>query len=75
MAIEQYEHHGAQVWVDSNLKGQHRNNCLCWKCENFKPGTEENCEIAQKLYQICVDESLVTPVYECPKFVQITVTA
>ena len=67
-AFEQYDHHGATVWVDATLKGQHRSHCLCWKCGNFKPGTPENCGIAQRLYQICVDHNLVTPVYECPEF-------
>lgn len=67
--IEVYEHHGAPVFVDSELKGTHRSHCLCYKCASFHPGTPENCPIAQRLYQLCVDEDLVTPVYECPKFV------
>jgi len=72
MAFEQYEHHGATVWVDSELKGQHRSHCLCFKCGKFKPGTPENCAIAQRVYETCVLCDLVTPVYECPVFVQIT---
>jgi hypothetical protein len=71
MAIITYEHYGALVFVDENLKGKHRENCLCWKCGSFKPGMPENCPIAQKLYKICVKESLVTPVYECPVFVEL----
>lgn len=70
--IEKYEHHGAQVFVDSELKGTHRSHCLCWKCASFKPGKEDNCPIANKLYQICVEFDLVTPVYECPKFLDPT---
>lgn len=73
MAIITYEHYGALVFVDENLKGKHRENCLCWKCGSFKPGMPENCPIAQKLYKICVKESLVTPVYECPVFVELPV--
>jgi len=69
MTIVTYEHHGAKVFVEENLKGQHRSHCLCWKCANFKPGESGNCPIAQRLYQICVEENLVTPVFECPKFV------
>lgn len=71
MAYEQYEHHGATVWVDSNLKGQHRSHCLCFSCESFHPGTPENCEIAQATFENCVKFNTVTPMYECPKFVQI----
>jgi phage pi2 protein 07 len=35
---------------------------------NFKPGTEENCLIAQQNYKMCIEHGLVTPVWECPKF-------
>lgn len=68
--IVQYTHHDALVSVDEDLKGKHRNHCLCYKCGSFKPETREgNCPIANKLFQICVDENVVTPVYECPVFV------
>jgi hypothetical protein len=67
--ITQYVHHGALVFVDENLKGKHRDHCLCYRCKQFKPETREgNCPIANKLFQICVDENIVTPVYECLKF-------
>lgn len=66
--FEKYEHHGACVWVQSELKGKHREHCLCWKCEKLKPGANDNCPIAQELYRNCVKFSLVTPVYECPEF-------
>jgi hypothetical protein len=72
MAFEQHEHHGATIRVDSELKGQHRNHCLCFKCGSFKPGTPENCAIAQATYENRVKFNTVTPVYECPVFVQIT---
>ena len=63
-----YEHHGEVVWVDADLKGKHTEHCLCFSCEKFKPDTPENCPIAEQNYQMCVQHSLVTPVYECPKF-------
>ena len=65
MAIVQYEHHGDMVWVDEQFKGKHRENCLCYKCGNFHPGEEGNCPIAKKLLALCIEFSLVTPVYEC----------
>lgn len=67
----QYEHHGKAVWVDSELKGQHRSHCLCFSCDNFKPETREgNCPIANKVFAVCVEHNLTTPVYECPEYVE-----
>lgn len=65
---EKYAHHGAMVWVRSALKGKHREHCLCWACKKFLPSQPEHCKIAQKLYAICVEHNLVTPVFECPSF-------
>ena len=69
--FEQYEHHGELVWVRSDLRGTHRQNCLCYSCALFQPGQPGNCEIAQELYQLDVKHGLVTPVYECPVFREI----
>ena len=65
---EQYEHHGAKVWVRSDLKGKHRDHCLCHSCTKFKPGTNENCSRAAHLYTFCVLLDMTTPVWECPEF-------
>ena len=69
MAIVTYEHHGTTVFVDERLKGRHREHCLCFRCENFKPGTPDNCPKAQRLYQLCVEENMTTPVFECPVYI------
>lgn len=67
--IIQYEHHGTMVHVKKKLKGRHKNSCLCFApCELFKPNTTENCPIAEKVYALCVNQSLVLPVWECPQF-------
>ncbi len=67
---EQYEHHGKLVTVLSAVKGKHRLFCLCWNCANFHPDDRENnCPIANELYELCVKHNLVTPVFECPKFI------
>lgn len=59
----------AQVFARSETIGLHRMFCLCWqKCQSFKPGQPDNCPIAQKLYLICVEHSLTTPVFECPVY-------
>lgn len=66
--IIQYQHHGCLVNVDEGLKGKHRDHCLCWRCEKFRPGQDENCVIAKKVYIVCVENDLVLPVWECPVF-------
>ncbi len=67
--IEKYEHHGAEVAVRSDLKGKHREHCLCFRCAAFKPESRgESCPIANALYAFCVLTDLVTPVWECPAF-------
>jgi hypothetical protein len=63
-----YQHHGATVTVRSDLKGKHRDHCLCWSCDKMKPAQPDHCPIAAKLYAVCVEHNLVTPVYECPDF-------
>lgn len=69
--FELYKHHGeAPVWVRSDLKGKHREHCLCYSCKRFHPGSPGNCPIARGLYENCVTNDLVTPVWECPKFTQ-----
>jgi len=68
--IVKYEHHGTEVSVLEKNKGKHRENCLCWlNCKHFKPeDRKNNCSIANELFSICVDCSVVTPVWECAKY-------
>lgn len=69
MRVVQYEHHGDIVSVREDLKGRHREHCLCWQdCMWFKPGSEDNCRIAQAVYNTCVLFDIVTPVWECPMY-------
>ena len=68
MTIEKYEHHGKEVSVKTELKGKHRDHCLCYGCDKFKPDTEDNCEIANAVFENCTDFHIVSPVWECPKF-------
>ena len=67
--FEQYVHHNERVWVRSDLKGQHREHCLCYSCHGFHPGTARNCTLAQELYEFDVKHGVTTPVWECPLFV------
>jgi len=68
--IVEYSHYGVLVAVDEDLKGKHREHCLCYRCNLFHPNQETNCPIAQSLYEICVKENVVTPVYECRVFIE-----
>ena len=73
LVIEWYKHHSPQpVAVRSDLKGKHRNYCLCHYCALFKPDQPDNCTIAEQVYALCVDEDLVLPVWECPVYETMT---
>ena len=67
-----YEHHGRLVAVDENLKGKHREYCLCWRCIKFHPDTPENCDYAEQNYRACKINDMVMPVWECPYFGSLT---
>lgn len=68
MKTEKYEHHGVTVSVISELKGKHRQHCLCYSCAHFRPGQLNNCPIAQTVFETCKMYDLVTPVYECHEY-------
>lgn len=65
--IIKVEHHGATVSVQEHLNGKHREHCLCWLgCMHFHPESrEDNCKIANAVYQNCVDYHIVAPIWEC----------
>jgi len=70
MKVVKYEHHGRKVTAFTELKGKHRDHCLCMVCKKLvigDPGDpEENCPIAQAVFDNAVKFGLCTPVYECP---------
>jgi hypothetical protein len=73
--FEKYKHEyasggSATVWVNSELKGKHRQHCLCFSCEKFIPNTENNCKIAKEVFKNCVTFNITTPMYECPEFTE-----
>ncbi len=68
--FENYEHHGKKTWVRSDLKGKHREFCLCYDCKLFRPNTQENCKIAQANFEFCVANNVTLPVWECEIFVE-----
>lgn len=69
--ITTYEHHGVMVQVRKDLKGKHRDYCLCWQCDHFTPDDRaQNCAIANTLYGLCVLTGITAPVWECRVFKQ-----
>lgn len=69
MDIEQYEHHGKTVSVMEELKGKHRQHCLCFAgCRRFFPESPNNCRIAKATFENCVKFGITTPMYECPEY-------
>jgi len=65
--FEVYKHHGYDVFVRSDLKGKHREHCLCYSCAYFRPDDrEDNCTIANLVYYLCVALHVTLPVWECP---------
>ena len=69
---EQYEHHGRMVWVQRKLRGLHRDHCLCFSCALFHPAglPEANCKLANLNFAMDLETHMVTPVYECPIFIE-----
>jgi hypothetical protein len=68
-----YQHHERDAWVRDDLKGKHREHCLCYSCEKFKPGDDDwknNCPIANLIYSVCIAQRVLLPVWECEKFVE-----
>jgi hypothetical protein len=69
MEFVQYKHHGKKVFVREELKGHHKEFCLCYRCKTFEEfDPSKNCPTANMVYAMCVKYNLVLPVWECPKF-------
>lgn len=72
MAYIKYEHHGINVSVRKDLKGKHREYCLCYDCRKFipieLPYGKENCPIASLLFAVDKEHGITTPVWECKEF-------
>lgn len=60
-----YHRHGVPVAVREDLKGKHRQHCLCYKCHFW-----DGCEIRKAVYELNVEHNITTPVWECPRFAE-----
>lgn len=64
-----FKHHGVMVKAFMDIAHLHTEHCMCFRgCAKFHPGEPTNCKKAQRLYELCVEEDIVTPVYECPDY-------
>jgi len=71
MSYVQYNHHGEIVTVREDLKGKHREHCLCFNCVKFFPEDRKNsCPIANLLFAVDVQCGITSPVWECKKFIE-----
>ena len=50
---QQAERHDKMVWETPTMDALRHEHCMCLHCGALKPGTPENCPIAQKFYEIC----------------------
>lgn len=68
--IEEYEHHGKNVFVQGHLKGKHRQHCLCMSCSKLHLNRTDgkNCPIAQAVFDNCKKYHITTPMWECPEY-------
>lgn len=67
---EHYVHHGYIVFVRKDLKGRHREFCMCYDCDKFYPeDRNKNCKVANLVFELCRANDLVLPVWECSRFV------
>jgi hypothetical protein len=69
--IIKFDHHGAIVSCREDLKGKHREYCLCFQCDKlFVDDLDKNCKIAQALFRLDILAEITTPVFYCKEFVQ-----
>jgi N-acyl-L-homoserine lactone synthetase len=67
---EVYLHHNLPMWVREDLKGRHREHCLCYGCQRFFPEDRaRNCVIACTVKNLCEKLEVTTPVWECTRFI------
>jgi len=67
--ITKIQKFGKELAVQEQLVGKHRDHCLCWqKCKYFKPNEEDNCPIAQDLFEFDKKFGVTTPVWECETY-------
>ncbi|MBI2121932.1 MAG: hypothetical protein HYT98_02310 [Candidatus Sungbacteria bacterium] len=55
-----------KVWVNETTEAWRKDECLCLNgCANMKPGQPDHCQIAQRLFDACVDGRAALMVTRC----------
>lgn len=60
------EHYNRMVWVNPTTEKLRKDECLCLHCGSLKPGSSDNCSIAQEGYELCVKANIAFMVTCCP---------
>lgn len=61
--LKQDKYHNSIVWVNIMMDELRKTECLCLNCKDIK-----DCEIASKLYGICVNNDIATMITRCKIF-------
>jgi hypothetical protein len=67
-APEKQEHYNAMVWVNPFTESIREKQCMCINdCLIFnKDNHDENCKIANELFELCVMYELALIMFKCP---------
>lgn len=58
-------HYNKVVWVNPTTEPLRKQECLCLNCSRMKPGQEDHCPLAKKLYEACVGGDIALAVTRC----------
>lgn len=67
--VVQKECHGEQVYVNPIMDEFRKNNCLCLNCNLMTGIRDTNCDIANQLYQVAVENNMAMAITRCKKYV------
>lgn len=60
------EKYGQKVYANPITESLRPLECLCLNCNKQKNNREENCKVAVKLFDICVEHNIALAVTRCP---------
>ena len=66
--VVQKECYGEQVYANPIMDELRKNNCLCLNCELMTGVRETNCDIANQLYKIAVENNMAMAITRCKKY-------
>lgn len=57
--------HGRTVY-ESAMDAVRKEKCMCFHCANMKPWSDDHCQLAKKLFKICVEHGMAMMITRCP---------